>query len=57
MASGHDLELRQMAEMELADLKAEREALWTEILDTVAGGEDAQRSPLHVGNPRRHRRR
>ena len=44
MASGDDLELRQMAEMELADLKAEREALWTEILDTVAGGEDAQRS-------------
>ena len=44
MAAGDDLELRQMAEMELVDLKAEREALWTEILDTVAGGEDAQRT-------------
>jgi peptide chain release factor 1 len=44
MASGDDLELRQMAELELVELKAEREALWTEILDTVAGGEDAQRS-------------
>ena len=44
MAAGDDLELRQMAEMELVELKAEREALWTEILDTVAGGEDAQRT-------------
>ncbi len=44
MASGQDLELRQMAEMELADLKVEREALWAEILDMVAGGEDAQRT-------------
>jgi peptide chain release factor 1 len=44
MATGNDPELRQMAEMEVAHLKAEREALWTEILDTVAGGEDAQRT-------------
>jgi peptide chain release factor 1 len=44
MASGQDIELRQLAEMELADLKAEREALWTEVLDTVAGGDDAQRT-------------
>ncbi len=44
MASGHDMELRQLAEAELVDLKAEREAIWTEILDTVAGGEDAQRT-------------
>ncbi len=44
MASGHDLELRQMAEMELVELKAEREVLWAEILDMVAGGEDALRT-------------
>ncbi len=44
MAAGDDLELRQLAEMELPELKAQREALWSEILDTVAGGEDAQRS-------------
>jgi peptide chain release factor 1 len=44
IASGQDLELRQLAESELAELKAEREALWSEILDMVAGGEDAQRT-------------
>ena len=56
MAAGDDLELRQLAELELPELKAQREALWTEILDMVAGGEDAQRTPLHAGNPRRHGR-
>ena len=44
MAAGDDLELRQLAEAEVVRLKAEREACWTEILDTVAGGEDAQRT-------------
>ena len=44
MAAGYDPELRQLAEMEMVDLKAEREALWTDVLDMVAGGEDAQRT-------------
>ena len=44
MAAGDDPELRQLAQAELGDLKQEREALWSEILDTVAGGEDAQRT-------------
>src|SRR5208282_2975928 len=35
MAAGNDPELRQLAEMELPELKTEREALWSEILDTV----------------------
>jgi peptide chain release factor 1 len=44
MAAGDDVELRQLAQAEIVELKKEREALWTEILDMVAGGEDAQRT-------------
>jgi peptide chain release factor 1 len=44
MAAGDDPELRQLAEIELLKLKTEREACWNEILDSVAGGEDAQRT-------------
>ena len=57
MASGDDLELRQMAEMELADLKAEREALWTRNPRYGCRRRRRPTHPLHVGNPRRHRRR
>ena len=39
-----DLELRELAEMELPELKAEREVLWKELLDMTVGGEDANRS-------------
>ena len=44
MAASDDAELRQLAQAEIADLKAEREGIWKEILDTVAGGDDAQRT-------------
>ncbi len=44
MIAGDDLELRQLAEAELPDLKAEREVCWSEILDSIVGGEDAQRT-------------
>ena len=48
MAAGDDAELRQLAQAEIVDLKLEREACWKEILDTVAGGEDAQRTRCMV---------
>ncbi len=48
MAAGDDAELRQIAQAEIVELKTEREALWSEILDTVAGGEDAQRTRCMV---------
>jgi peptide chain release factor 1 len=41
---GSDAELRELAEAELPELKAQREALWTELLDLTIGGEDAARS-------------
>jgi peptide chain release factor 1 len=44
MVQGDDLELRELAEAELPELKTEREALWTELLDMTVGGEDANRT-------------
>ncbi len=44
MIEGADAELRELAEAELPELKAQREALWTELLDLTIGGEDANRS-------------
>ena len=44
MAQGDDLDMRQLAEAELPQLKADREASWNELLDMSAGGEDANRS-------------
>jgi peptide chain release factor 1 len=44
MAAGHDAELRELAEAELPQLKAERETLWNELLDMTIGGDDATRS-------------
>jgi peptide chain release factor 1 len=41
---GSDADLRELAEAELPELKAQREALWTELLDLTIGGEDAARS-------------
>jgi peptide chain release factor 1 len=43
IASG-DKEMRELAEAELPDLRAQREALWNELLDLTVGGEDANRS-------------
>jgi len=44
MAEGEDPELRQLALSELPKLKAEREALWDELVDLTAGGEEAHRN-------------
>ena len=44
MLHGDDLDMRQLAEAELPQLKAEREVSWNELLDMSAGGEDANRS-------------
>lgn len=44
MLSGNDPELKELAEMELPELKEEREKLWDELLDLTIGGEDANRT-------------
>ncbi|MFH1924676.1 MAG: peptide chain release factor 1, partial [Planctomycetota bacterium] len=44
MIDGPDRELRELAEAELTDLKAEREVIWNELLDMTIGGEDANRT-------------
>ena len=44
MIAGLDLEMRELAEAELAGLKEQREAYWDELLDMTVGGEDANRS-------------
>jgi peptide chain release factor 1 len=43
MAGSDDPEERELAEMELPELKEKREACWTELLDLTIGGEDATR--------------
>jgi peptide chain release factor 1 len=44
MADGKDAEMRELAEAELPELKAQREVFWNELLDMTVGGEDSQRS-------------
>jgi peptide chain release factor 1 len=44
MIDGGDSEMRELAESEISDLKAERERYWDELLDATIGGEDANRS-------------
>ena len=44
MISGSDAEMRELAEMELPELKEDREKLWEELLDLTIGGEDANRT-------------
>jgi peptide chain release factor 1 len=44
MIDGDDAEMRELAEAELPQLRSEREAVWSEILDLTVGGEDANRS-------------
>ena len=44
LASGDDPELRELAELELPELKTEREELWNDLLDLTIGGEDANRT-------------
>ena len=43
MAASDDPEERELAEMELPELKEKREACWSELLDLTIGGEDATR--------------
>ena len=53
MLEGDDPELRELAESELPELRAEREVHWNELLDMTIGGEDANRSrcimEIHAG--------
>lgn len=44
MIDGDDAEMRELAEAELPQLRTDREALWSELLDLTVGGEDANRS-------------
>ena len=44
MIAGSDPEMRELAEAELPQLRAEREKYWDELLDLTAGGEDANRT-------------
>ncbi len=44
MIEGDDFEMRELAESELPELKANREKLWEDLLDMTIGGEDANRS-------------
>ena len=46
MIDGDDAEMRELAEAEMPELRDEREALWTELLEITVGGEDANRSRL-----------
>jgi peptide chain release factor 1 len=44
MVEGDDPEMRELAEAEMPELKAQREVYWTELLDMTIGGEDANRA-------------
>ncbi len=44
MIKGPDAEMRELAEAELPQLRAEREKYWDELLDLTIGGEDANRT-------------
>ena len=42
--AGDDLEMRELAEAELPELKGEREIIWKDLLDMTIGGDDAERT-------------
>lgn len=44
LASDEDVELRELAELELPKLREERDHIWEELLDLTIGGDDANRS-------------
>ncbi len=44
MLESGDPELKELAEMELPELRTERESLWNELLDLTIGGDDAMRT-------------
>ena len=53
LVSSDDAEMRELAELELPELREERETYWNELLDMTIGGEDANRSrcivEIHAG--------
>ncbi|MDR2642247.1 MAG: peptide chain release factor 1 [Planctomycetaceae bacterium] len=46
MLEGSDMELRELAELEIPELHKERELLWDELLEMTVGGADANRTSL-----------
>ena len=44
LIAGDDPEMRELAELELADLIEQRETLWNELLELTLGGADANRT-------------
>lgn len=44
MIDGDDADMRELAEAELPQLRADREAVWSELLDLTVGGDEANRS-------------
>jgi peptide chain release factor 1 len=46
MSVGSDMEMRELAELELTELRSEREVLWNELLEMTVGGADAVRTSL-----------
>ncbi len=44
MVEGNDADMRELAEAELPQLKAERETLWNDLLDMTIGGDDSTRT-------------
>lgn len=44
LVQGDDLEMRELAELEIPQLILEREKVWNELLEMTVGGEDAHRS-------------
>ena len=44
MATGDDLDMRELAEAELPELVQQREVYWNELLELTIGGEDANRT-------------
>ncbi len=46
LINGHDPELKELAEAELPELKAQREEVWESLIDMTAGGDDSNRTKL-----------
>jgi peptide chain release factor 1 len=46
MIHGDDAEMRELAEVEITELRKDREKLWNELLELTIGGEDANRDRL-----------
>lgn len=44
MIDGDDADMRELAEAELPQLRSDREAVWSELLDLTVGGDEANRS-------------